>query len=117
METKNLQRTTQQQSPEKGQNHLWYAVPILLLAGMLVILYYNYQDAFTYENFKEGFDRNFLIYLCIGVFAQLVDGTLGMGYGATCTSFLLAFGVSTAVSSMGVHVAEMFTTGASAMSN
>ena len=117
METKNLPRTTQQQSPEKGQNHLWYAVPILLLAGMLVILYYNYQDAFTYENFKEGFDRNFLIYLCIGVFAQLVDGTLGMGYGATCTSFLLAFGVSPAVSSMGVHVAEMFTTGASAMSH
>jgi uncharacterized protein len=47
----------------------------------------------------------------------LVDGTLGMGYGATSTSFLLSFGVNPATSSMAVHVAEMFTTGASAISH
>lgn len=40
-----------------------------------------------------------------------------MGYGATSTSFLLSFGVSPVVSSMSVHVAEIFTTGASAISH
>jgi uncharacterized membrane protein YfcA len=53
----------------------------------------------------------------IGVFAQLVDGALGMGYGASATSFLLAIGVSPAVSSTAVHVAEMFTSGVSAISH
>jgi uncharacterized membrane protein YfcA len=57
------------------------------------------------------------VFLLIGIFAQLVDGTLGMGYGATCTSFLLSFGVHPAISSMAVHVAEMFTTGAAAISH
>ncbi|WP_229363095.1 sulfite exporter TauE/SafE family protein [Flectobacillus sp. BAB-3569] len=49
--------------------------------------------------------------------AQLVDGTLGMAYGVTSTSFLLSLGVPPAVSSTSVHVAEMFTTGASAISH
>lgn len=40
-----------------------------------------------------------------------------MGYGATSSSFLLAYGISPAISSTGVHVAEMFTTGASAISH
>ena len=40
-----------------------------------------------------------------------------MGYGATSTSFLLAYGVPPVISSTGVHVAEMFTTGASAISH
>ena len=57
------------------------------------------------------------MFFAIGVFARLVDGTLGMGYGATSTSFLLAYGIPPAVSSTGVHVAEMFTTGASAISH
>jgi uncharacterized membrane protein YfcA len=64
-----------------------------------------------------GFNQEFLIFFCIGIFAQLVDGTLGMGYGATSTSFLLAYGIPPAISSTGVHVAEMFTTGASAISH
>ena len=40
-----------------------------------------------------------------------------MGYGATSTTFLLSFGVSPVTSSMAVHVSEMFTTGASAISH
>src|SRR6185436_16687790 len=65
----------------------------------------------------EGFDNNLLAFFLIGVFAQLVDGALGMGYGATSTSFLLAYGVPPVVSSTAVHVSEMFTTGASALSH
>jgi uncharacterized membrane protein YfcA len=40
-----------------------------------------------------------------------------MAYGVTSTSFLLSLGVPPAVSSTSVHVAEMFTTGASAISH
>jgi len=96
---------------------LWVGVPVVLLAGLISTLVYNHHAEFSWNSFLDGFDQEFLIFFLIGVFAQLVDGTLGMGYGATSTSFLLAYGVPPAISSTGVHVAEMFTTGASAISH
>jgi uncharacterized membrane protein YfcA len=96
---------------------LWVFVPVFLIVVLLTVLVYNHYADFTWGNFLAGFNQEFLVFFAIGVFAQLVDGTLGMGYGATSTSFLLAYGIPPAVSSTGVHVAEMFTTGASAISH
>ncbi|UFH35926.1 sulfite exporter TauE/SafE family protein [Flavobacterium acetivorans] len=96
---------------------LWVIIPIVLLVGLFSTLVYNHYAEFSWDGFVGGFNQEFLIFFCIGVFAQLVDGTLGMGYGATSTSFLLAYGVPPVVSSTGVHVAEMFTTGVSAISH
>ena len=107
------------QSVSKSVNshYAWYIIPGTLLLILFSILIYNYSGKFTVNNITNSLNYDFFIFLIIGVFAQLVDGTLGMGYGATSTSFLLSFGVPPAVSSMGVHVAEMFTTGASAISH
>lgn len=96
---------------------LWIIVPVSLLMILLTVLVYNHYTDFTWNGFLAGFNQEFLIYFTIGIFAQMVDGTLGMGYGATSTSFLLAYGVPPAISSTGVHVSEMFTTGASAISH
>jgi uncharacterized protein len=96
---------------------LWFGIPVALLVGLASILIYNYHAAFSVEKLIAGINQDFFIYLAIGVMAQLVDGTLGMGYGATSTSFLMSVGVPPAISSTGVHVAEMFTTGASAISH
>lgn len=99
------------------KERLWVIIPIVLLVGLLSTLVYNHYSDFSWSGFVAGFNKEFLIFFCIGIFAQLVDGTLGMGYGATSTSFLLAYGVPPVVSSTGVHVAEMFTTGVSAISH
>jgi len=96
---------------------LWVVIPVVLLVGLLSTLIYKHHAEFSIEGLVSGFDTDFLIFFAIGAFAQLVDGTLGMGYGATSTSFLLAYGVPPVISSTGVHVAEMFTTGASAISH
>jgi uncharacterized protein len=96
---------------------LWIGIPALLLVGLASILIYNYHALFSVAKLVVGINQDFFIYLVIGVMAQLVDGTLGMGYGATSTSFLMSVGVPPAISSTGVHVAEMFTTGASAISH
>jgi len=99
------------------KDKLWIAIPVVLLVGLLSTLIYNHHAEFSWDGLVGGFNQEFLVFFGIGVFAQLVDGTLGMGYGATSTSFLLAYGVPPVVSSTGVHVAEMFTTGASAISH
>ncbi len=96
---------------------LWVIVPVILLVGLLSTLIFNHYAEFSWSGFVGGFNQEFLVFFGIGVFAQLVDGTLGMGYGATSTSFLLAYGVPPVVSSTAVHVSEMFTTGASALSH
>jgi uncharacterized protein len=117
MSIEHLERVEAAQSESKFKPNLWYVIPVILLVGLLLIILFNYHQAFTLDKILKGLNFDFFIFLLIGVFAQLVDGTLGMGYGATCTSFLLSFGVNPATSSMGVHVAEMFTTGASAISH
>ena len=96
---------------------LWIIVPVFLLVILLTVLIFNHYADFTWNGFLAGFNQEFLIFFAIGIFAQMVDGTLGMGYGATSTSFLLAYGIPPAISSTGVHVAEMFTTGASTISH
>ncbi len=59
----------------------------------------------------------FWLYVVVGFVAQVVDGALGMAYGVTGTSLLLALGVPPAAASATVHTAECFTTGASAISH
>ena len=49
----------------------------------------------------------------VGLFAQLIDGALGMSYGVTTTSLLLTVGVAPAIASASVHLAEIGTTLAS----
>jgi uncharacterized protein len=52
-----------------------------------------------------------LIVLALAGFAaQLVDGALGMAYGATSSTLVLAIGLNPAVASASVHLAELGTT-------
>ncbi|HTF82388.1 MAG TPA: sulfite exporter TauE/SafE family protein [Cytophagales bacterium] len=63
------------------------------------------------------FDKDLLKYLFVGLIAQMVDGALGMAYGATATAFLASIGVGAAQSSASIHISEVFTTGASGISH
>ena len=53
--------------------------------------------------------RSLIVLAIVGLIAQLVDGSLGMAYGVTSTTLLLALGISPALASASVHVAEMGT--------
>ncbi|MCA9933107.1 MAG: sulfite exporter TauE/SafE family protein [Anaerolineales bacterium] len=58
-------------------------------------------------------DQNIIVFIIVGFVAQMIDGALGMAYGVSATSFLLAFGVSPVLASASVHMAEVFTTAVS----
>ncbi|NBE99282.1 sulfite exporter TauE/SafE family protein [Nonomuraea sp. KC401] len=53
----------------------------------------------------------------VGFVAQLVDGSLGMAYGVTSTTLLLAVGTNAAAASATVHLAEIGTTLVSGLSH
>ena len=64
------------------------------------------------------FDRNeFLVMTLAGFLAQMVDGSMGLGYGTISTTFLLAYGVSPAIVSSRVHSARVFSSGVSGYSH
>jgi uncharacterized membrane protein YfcA len=54
--------------------------------------------------------RRLILLALVGLGAQLVDGSLGMAYGVTSTTLLLAIGANPAAASATVHLAEIGTT-------
>lgn len=61
--------------------------------------------------------QTLILLALVGLGAQLVDGSLGMAYGVTSTTLLLAFGVNPAAASATVHLAEIGTTLMSGLSH
>jgi siroheme synthase-like protein len=61
--------------------------------------------------------KTFLLMFLTGFIAQMVDGSLGMGYGTISTTFLLANGVNPAIVSSRVHSARVFSSGVSGYSH
>ena len=54
--------------------------------------------------------RTLILLGIVGLFAQLVDGSLGMAYGVTSSTLLLAAGIAPAAASAAVHFSEVGTT-------
>lgn len=57
--------------------------------------------------------RRLVTFTAVGLVAQMVDGSLGMAYGATTATMLVASGYAPALVSASVHLAEVGTTLAS----
>lgn len=61
--------------------------------------------------------KKLIVFAFIGFLAQLIDGALGMAYGVTSSSLLLAFSIAPAVASASVHLSEVVTTAASGVAH
>lgn len=55
-------------------------------------------------------EYDFKFFLIVGFIAQLIDGTLGMGYGISVTTLLATIGIPIQSISISVHTSEVFTT-------
>jgi uncharacterized protein len=54
--------------------------------------------------------RNLIVLGVVGLLAQLVDGSLGMAYGVTSSTLLIAGGIAPAAASAAIHFSEIGTT-------
>ncbi|WP_141014693.1 sulfite exporter TauE/SafE family protein [Nocardioides sambongensis] len=61
--------------------------------------------------------RKLLVLGFVGLLAQLIDGSLGMAYGVTSSTLLLAVGVAPAAASAAVHFSEIGTSLVSGISH
>ena len=62
-------------------------------------------------------DESVINFIIVGFIAQMIDGALGMAYGVSSTTFLLSIGIPPVGASASVHVAEIFISGAFALSH
>jgi uncharacterized membrane protein YfcA len=61
--------------------------------------------------------RRLVLLALVGLLAQLVDGSLGMGYGVTSATLLVAAGIAPAAASAAIHFSEIGTTLVSGLSH
>ncbi|HXB31750.1 MAG TPA: TSUP family transporter [Puia sp.] len=96
-----------------------------LLAFLFMLLGHAILSYFPLRDIGSGLKRipeyinipTFLMMLLTGFLAQMVDGSMGMGYGTISTTFLLANGVNPAIVSSRVHTARVFSSGVSGFSH
>ncbi|MCO5230269.1 MAG: sulfite exporter TauE/SafE family protein [Chitinophagales bacterium] len=115
---------------EKGANKSikdlihWYGIIIIVLLSIALLAYLAIdllpqQKALALKEILATIFLDYKIYsfIAVGFIAQLIDSTLGMAYGVSSTSFLMATGIHPKMASAAVHTSEIFTNGVSGLSH
>ncbi len=98
--------------------YLVMAVLLGLVAYFLYLLFVDKHERTGTQILLDAFnDPMFWSAVGVGFLAQVIDGALGMAYGLTSSSFLLAAGAPPIMASGATHLAEVFTTGISGVSH
>lgn len=93
----------------KKQGIILYSFLLVLLA-IAICLGNHYQPVAT-----EGHSSDKWVYITIGFIAEVINGAIGMAYGVTTTTLLLASGIAPAFTVIIMHVLEVFTAGATGL--
>jgi uncharacterized protein len=96
-----------------------YMVAISIVA-LIALSTYLFLSAEQLTNLQAALQKdNYLFYwmLLAGFFAEIVAGSMGMGYGVICTTILLILNVPPPVISASIHSAESFTSAAGTISH
>lgn len=97
----------------------WYLIilGIILLVGISVYALYAFG---LVEPILQALNKDHHLFywmLLAGFLAEIVAGSMGMGYGVICTTILLMLNVPPPVVSASIHSAESFTTAAGSISH
>ena len=104
-------------SSRKNVNKYFIACVIFIA---VVSLTYYFIPASQLVAIRETINKdNHLFYwmLLVGFTAEIVAGSMGMGYGVICTTILLILNVAPPVISASIHSAESFTSAAGSISH
>jgi uncharacterized protein len=104
-------------SRRKVFNKYMVAVTIIALGILFTYLFLSAEQLTALQ--AELHKQNYLFYwmLLAGFAAEVVAGSMGMGYGVMCTTVLLILNVPPPVISASIHSAESFTSAAGTISH
>ena len=113
----NLTSVFDKKKSTKNYKRLVFDITLVFFAlfiGYALSSVLSFSDA---KSFVYNIPTIFYIMLAVGFFAQLVDGAVGLGYGITCSTSMMLFGVNLPSISGSIHTAEMFSSGISGFSH
>jgi len=90
---------------------------VLLLVGAIVYILFLNGELDTLLNVLNKDHHLFYWMVLVGFLAEIVAGSMGMGYGVICTTILLILNISPPIISASIHSAESFTTAAGSISH
>lgn len=95
--------------------NVFFATIAILFIGVFSMYELGYLDELLIILAKD----NYIFYwmLLIGFLAEIVAGSMGMGYGVICTTTLLFLNIPPHIVSASIHSAESFTTAAGSISH
>lgn len=110
--------------PETAVKAISYKRPIAIMIVSSAILlaliaFFFYFDVITSQGTQwlGSIGPEFFLFVLGGFIAQMIDGSLGMAYGVSASTFLMSFGVPPAATSASIHTAEIFTSGISGLTH
>ena len=101
---------------KKGNRYL-VVIGILIVLTVVVYLLFAFGE---FDNIVRVLNKDHHLFywmLLVGFLAEIVAGSMGMGYGVICTTILLILNVSPPIISASIHSAESFTTAAGSISH
>ncbi len=111
------ERTIEEAAGKSTRNKKIFILTLVSLMVLTISIFFfdeiKDQGAFLWDNIGP----EFFIFVLGGFIAQMIDGSLGMAYGVSASTFLLSFGVSPAAASASIHASEIFTSGVSGLSH
>lgn len=102
--------------PRSRPQHIWVLLGVIISIAVILLIFYGADTISSYD-WSSLISSDLLWFVLGGFIAQMIDGSLGMAYGVSATTFLLSFGISPAASSASVHTAEIFTSGVSGLTH
>jgi len=108
--------TPEPAEPRSKPRHIWILLGVIASITIIIVIFYGAETLKSFE-WSSLIGPEFLLFVLGGFIAQMIDGSLGMAYGVSASSFLLSFGISPAASSASVHTAEIFTSGVSGLTH
>lgn len=94
-------------------------VLFVTVAVLFIVIFSMYELGYLDDLLTILAKDNYIFYwmLLVGVLAEIVAGSMGMGYGVICTTTLLFLGIPPHAVSASIHSAESFTTAAGSISH
>ena len=104
-------------SSRKNVNKYFLLLLLLILLVVTVYMLLPNSEIETIKNILNKDHHRFYWMLLVGFLAEIVAGSMGMGYGVMCTTILLILNVPPPIISASIHSAESFTTATGSISH
>lgn len=109
--------TTTVKTWQRGMNKYLIAIGVLVIVFAIILaLFINGELNSLLQTLSKD-HHIFYWMVMVGFLAEIVAGSMGMGYGVICTTIFLVLNIPPPVISASIHSAESFTTAAGSISH